>query len=232
MNGGPSVADSSDSWTTRPTGTTRTLDPVTYLVTQTLNGLFSAALLFLIASGLTLVFGVMRIVNIAHGSFYMLGAYVASTIVARSRSLLLGALSAVLVVAAVGFLVQSVLPAPFRRQAARADDADDGRSRWCFVIAAFMIWGGDPFTLPYPPALRGSVEAAGIVFPVVSPVRHRRGRRRRRPAVVAEREDADRREAARGGRRSGDGRRHRHQRRAAVRPASSPRAPGWPRSAA
>ena len=42
-------------------------------MTQTLNGLFSAALLFLIASGLTLVFGVMRIVNIAHGSFYMLG---------------------------------------------------------------------------------------------------------------------------------------------------------------
>ena len=44
-----------------------------YLITQSLNGLFSAALLFLIASGLTLAFGVMRIVNIAHGSFYMLG---------------------------------------------------------------------------------------------------------------------------------------------------------------
>ena len=60
---------------------------MTYLVTQTLNGLFSAALLFLIASGLTLVFGVMRIVNIAHGSFYMLGAYVASTVVGRHHSL-------------------------------------------------------------------------------------------------------------------------------------------------
>ena len=79
-----------------------------YLVTQTLNGLFSAALLFLIASGLTLVFGVMRIVNIAHGSFYMLGAYVASTIVARSRSLVLGALSAVLVVSELGLLVELV----------------------------------------------------------------------------------------------------------------------------
>jgi branched-subunit amino acid ABC-type transport system permease component len=50
-----------------------------YIITQTLNGLFSAALLFLIASGLTLAFGVMRIVNIAHGSFYMLGAYLAYT---------------------------------------------------------------------------------------------------------------------------------------------------------
>src|SRR4030088_941380 len=79
---------------------------MTYVVVQSLNGLFSAALLFLIASGLTLVFGVMRIVNIAHGSFYMLGAYVASTIVARTRSLVLGALSAVIVVASVGFSVQ------------------------------------------------------------------------------------------------------------------------------
>src|SRR2546428_7362605 len=79
---------------------------MTYLITQTLNGLFSAALLFLIASGLTLVFGVMRIVNIAHGSFYMLGAYVASTIVGRSGSLVAGALAAIAVVAAVGFAVE------------------------------------------------------------------------------------------------------------------------------
>src|ERR1700675_207663 len=77
-----------------------------YLITQSLNGLFSAALLFLIASGLAAVFGGMRIVNIAHGSFYMLGAYVASTIIARSQSLVLGALSAVLVVAALGLLVE------------------------------------------------------------------------------------------------------------------------------
>ena len=63
---------------------------MTYLITQTLNGLFSAALLFLIASGLTLAFGVMKIVNIAHGSFYMLGVYVAYTVILRTQSLLLG----------------------------------------------------------------------------------------------------------------------------------------------
>ena len=62
-----------------------------YLITQTLNGLFSAALLFLIASGLTLAFGVMRIVNIAHGSFYMLGVYVAYSVFTRTQSLLLSA---------------------------------------------------------------------------------------------------------------------------------------------
>jgi len=137
---------------------------MTYLVTQTLNGLFSAALLFLIASGLTLVFGVMRIVNIAHGSFYMLGAYVASTIVARTRSLALGALSAIAVVAAVGFGVQMLF---LRRFATRplAQMMLTMGFALVFRDAAFMIWGGDPFTLPYPPGLAGSVEAAGIVFP-------------------------------------------------------------------
>src|SRR2546430_796430 len=87
-----------------------------YIITQTLNGLFSAALLFLIASGLTLVFGVMRIVNIAHGSFYMLGVYVAYTIVARTHSLLLGASGAILVVASIGFGVERLF---LRRSAAK-----------------------------------------------------------------------------------------------------------------
>jgi branched-chain amino acid transport system permease protein len=135
-----------------------------YILTQTLNGLFSAALLFLIASGLTLVFGVMRIVNIAHGSFYMLGAYVASTVVARSRSLLLGALGAIVVVSAAGFAVQALL---LRRFAAKPLAQMMLTMGVALVLRdlVFVIWGGDPFTLPYPPALRGSVAAAGVVFP-------------------------------------------------------------------
>jgi branched-chain amino acid transport system permease protein len=136
-----------------------------YVLTQTLNGLFSAALLFLIASGLTLVFGVMRIVNIAHGSFYMLGAYVASTVVARSRSLILGALAAVAALAAAGFLVQSLL---LRRFAGRplAQMMLTMGLALVFRDLVFVIWGGDPFTLPYPPGLRGSLDMAGVVFPM------------------------------------------------------------------
>jgi branched-chain amino acid transport system permease protein len=137
---------------------------MTYFVVQSLNGLFSAALLFLIASGLTLVFGVMRIVNIAHGSFYMLGAYVASTIVARSRSLVLAALSSVIVVAAVGFLVQVLFLRRFAGKPLAQMMLTMGFAL-VFRDAAFMIWGGDPFTLPYPAALRGSIEVSGIVFP-------------------------------------------------------------------
>ena len=135
-----------------------------YLVTQTLNGLFSAALLFLIASGLTLVFGVMRIVNIAHGSFYMLGAYVASTVVARTRSLLLAALAAMAAVAAVGFVVQSVLLKRFAGKPLAQMMLTMGVALVLRDLV-FVVWGGDPFTLPYPPALRGSFAAGGVVFP-------------------------------------------------------------------
>jgi len=138
---------------------------MTYLVTQTLNGLFSAALLFLMASGLTLVFGVMRIANIAHGSFYMLGVYVASRIITRTGSLVVGALVAVVTVAAVGFGMQRLF---LRRFASRplAQMMMTMGFALLFRDAAFMIWGGDPFTLPYPAGLGGSVQAGDIVFPV------------------------------------------------------------------
>ena len=138
---------------------------MTYLITQTLNGLFSAALLFLLASGLTLVFGVMRIVNIAHGSFYMLGVYVASTIVGRTKSLWLGALVAFILVASVGLLVQRLFLRQFASRPLAQMMITMGAAL-LFRDAAFLIWGGDPFTLAYPSALRGSVEAGDVVFPV------------------------------------------------------------------
>lgn len=136
-----------------------------YFITQTLNGLFSAALLFLIASGLTLVFGVMRIVNIAHGSFYMLGVYVASTVIARTRSLLLGALAAILVVGVAGFVVERVFLRRFAAEPLAQMMMTMGFAL-LFRDIAFVMWGGDPFTLPYPQALRGSVEVGEIVFPI------------------------------------------------------------------
>jgi branched-chain amino acid transport system permease protein len=136
-----------------------------YLITQTLNGLFSASLLFLIASGLTLVFGVMRIVNIAHGSFYMLGVYVAYTVIARTRSLALGALAAVLVVAAAGLGMERLFLRRFAGQPLPQMMMTMGFAL-LFRDLALMIWGGDPFTLAYPAPLRGSIEAGDIVFPI------------------------------------------------------------------
>jgi branched-chain amino acid transport system permease protein len=136
-----------------------------YFITQTLNGLFSAALLFLIASGLTLVFGVMRIVNIAHGSFYMLGVYIAYTVIARTQSLFLGTLAAVLIVACTGFAVERLFLRRFASQPLAQMMITMGFAL-LFRDAAFMIWGGDPFTLAYPMALRGSTSASDIVFPI------------------------------------------------------------------
>ena len=137
---------------------------MTYLITQTLNALFSAALLFLIASGLTLAFGVMRIVNIAHGSFYMLGAYLAYTITTRTGSLLAGAIGALAGVAVIGLAMERLF---LRRLAAQplAQMMMTMGFALVFRDAALMIWGGDPFTLPYPARLTGSLEAGGVVFP-------------------------------------------------------------------
>ena len=135
-----------------------------YLITQSLNGLFSAALLFLIASGLTLTFGVMKIVNIAHGSFYMLGVYVAYTVILRTGSLLLGAAAAVVAVGLLGLVMQRVFLRRFG-----ADPLPQMMMTMGFALlfrdGALMIWGGDPFTLPYPAWLRGSLEAGEVVFP-------------------------------------------------------------------
>jgi len=137
---------------------------MTYLVIQTLNGLFSAALLFLIASGLTLAFGVMRIVNIAHGSFVMLGVYVAYTVTTRAHSALLGTAVALIVVAAVGLVMQRFFLRRFASQPLSQMMMTMGFALF-FRDAALMIWGGDPFTLTTPAVLNGSMSVGGIVFP-------------------------------------------------------------------
>ena len=135
-----------------------------YLATQTLNGLFSAALLFLIASGLTLAFGVMRIVNIAHGSFYMLGVYVAYSVFSRTQSLVLSALAAMVVVGAIGFVMQRAFLRRFAAEPLAQMMMTMGFAL-VFRDLALIIWGGDPFTLAYPAMLRGSAAVAQVVFP-------------------------------------------------------------------
>ncbi len=136
-----------------------------YLVTQTLNGLFSAALLFLIAAGLTLVFGVMRIVNIAHGSFYMLGVYVAYSAMLRTHSLLAGAVAAMIVTGLLGLAIQRFFLRPLAAQPLAEMMMTMG---FALLIrdAIFWIWGGDPFALAYPRFLRGSMDFHEVVFPV------------------------------------------------------------------
>src|SRR4029453_3595315 len=106
----------------------------------------------------------MRIVNIAHGSFYMLGVYVAYTVAARTSSLLAGTLLAVIIVAAVGFLIQRLFLPRFASQPLAQMMMTMGFALF-FRDATLMIWGGDPFTLTTPGWLAGSMDLGAIVFP-------------------------------------------------------------------
>lgn len=84
-------------------------DSVIFFLIQVLNGVQYGLLLFLVASGLTLIFGIMRIINLAHGSFYMVGAYLAFALAQRTGSFWLAILIAVPLSVLLGFLLELLL---------------------------------------------------------------------------------------------------------------------------
>src|SRR6266516_7989094 len=79
-----------------------------FWVVQTFNGLSYGALLFLLSSGLSLIFGVMRIVNMAHGSYFMLGGYVGLSVIWRTGSYVLALVAGALALAVVGMVMERV----------------------------------------------------------------------------------------------------------------------------
>ena len=136
-----------------------------FLLVQTLNGLSFGALLFLLASGLSLIYGVMKIVNIAHGSYFMLGAYVGLSVILRTNSFMLGALAGGLTVGVVGLIMERGFLRKFPLQALPQMMITLGFAL-VFRDLALLIWGGDPYTLPAPAFLRGSTEILRVIFPV------------------------------------------------------------------
>jgi len=136
-----------------------------FLLVQTLNGLSFGALLFLLASGLSLIYGVMRIVNIAHGSYYMLGAYIGLSVILRTHSFALGAFSGAIVIGVVGLAMERIFLRKFPLQALPQMMITLGFAL-VFRDLALLIWGGDPYTLPSPVFLRGSTEISGVIFPI------------------------------------------------------------------
>lgn len=131
---------------------------------QMLNGLSFGALLFLLASGLSLIFGLMRIVNIAHGSYYLLGAYIALSVVRSTRSFTLAILTALAVLASIGVLMQRFFLARFYRQEQAQVLLTMGFS-FAFADLALWLWGGDPQRLAAPARLARSVALGPVVFP-------------------------------------------------------------------
>lgn len=117
-----------------------------FFLQQLLNGLSFGALLFLIASGFTLVFGLMRISNLAHGAFYLVGAYVAVVTVAATRNFWLGALMGGIAAAVIGFGLERGLLRRVRGREMPEVLLTVGVS---FVIADLVLWafGGDPKSL-------------------------------------------------------------------------------------
>ena len=136
-----------------------------FLLIQTLNGLSFGALLFLLASGLSLIYGVMRIVNIAHGSYFMLGAYIGLSVMLRTKSFVLGALAGALVVGVIGFVMERGFLRKFPLKSLPQMMITLGFAL-VFRDLALLIWGGDPYTLPCPEILKGSTQIYTVVFPI------------------------------------------------------------------
>jgi len=136
------------------------------IIEQILNGLQLGVTLFLMSAGLTLIFGIMQVINLAHGSFYMLGAYVGATVTAQSGSFLLGLLAALSAAALVGMLVEVIV----LRRLYKKDHVDQVLATFGLIMffneLTRIIWGRQPLFMDVPAWLSGTVEIfPGIPYP-------------------------------------------------------------------
>jgi len=132
---------------------------------QLLNGLQFGLMLFLIASGLTLVFGIMDMINLSHGSLYMGGAYLGAAVAQASGSFGLGLTAAMLGMALIGIALELLL---LRRLYLR-DHLAQVLATFALILIANdlvrMIWGPQPLLLNPPAALAGPLELFGFSYP-------------------------------------------------------------------
>ena len=144
------------------------MDAVASFVAQLLNGLAGASSLFLVAAGLSLIFGVTRIVNFAHGSFYMVGIYAAYSAVAwigEGPGYWAGLVLAAVAVGVLGALIEILL----LRRIYHAPELFQLLATFALVLvikdAALWLWGPEELLGPRAPGLRGSVPILGRQFP-------------------------------------------------------------------
>lgn len=135
------------------------------MIIQILNGLSFGFLLFLLGSGLSLMFGLMEIVNLSHGSYFMLGAYIGISVSSWSGSFWLGAALAGLLMGLVGGFTERLL---LRRLHLRALDQVllTFGFVYIFMDLSKWLWGGDPLSLAKPALLKGSIDILGDSFPI------------------------------------------------------------------
>jgi branched-chain amino acid transport system permease protein len=132
---------------------------------QILNGLQYGVLLFLLAAGLTLVFGIMNFVNLAHGSFYMLGAYIGAAVYTASGSFILAGVAAVSGTLAIGIAVErSTLMMFYSRDHLYQVLATIGLILF-FNEVARMVWGSSAIYMRAPQGFTGAIKLMGILYP-------------------------------------------------------------------
>ena len=136
------------------------------LLEQALNGLQFGLMLFLLAAGLTLVFGIMDMINLAHGSLYMVGAYLVATVGAATGSFWWGLLAGVGLTAALGV----VLEVTVLRHLYKRDHLSQVLGTFALLLMANegvrMVWGAQPLALNPPASLAGPVELLpGFFYP-------------------------------------------------------------------
>jgi branched-chain amino acid transport system permease protein len=134
------------------------------LLLQILNGVTFGALLFFLASGFTLIFGLMRIVNLAHGAYYLVGGYIGLTTILTTGNFWLGLLAGALGIGLLGLFTERVLLRRIRGEVLPEVLLTVGLA---FVMAdmSLEIWGGDPRSVPLPSYLGGSISLGGLVYP-------------------------------------------------------------------
>lgn len=136
---------------------------MTFWTFQLLNGLSFGMLLFLSAAGLALIFGVMRVLNLAHGAFYALSAWIGSWAARQTDSLALAVVAGIAVTMVMGFLIERLL-----RRVPREELPQALLTFGLMLILgdlALWIWGGTPQTMARPDWLSGAVRILGISFP-------------------------------------------------------------------
>ena len=138
-----------------------------FLLIQTLNGVQYGLLLFLIASGLSIVFGIMGVINLAHGSFYMIGAYLAFSLTELTGSLLYAILLGIPMTMVLGLVVERL----FIIHLYHRDHLQQVLLTFGLILIfnelQQIIWGGDPNSVPIPTMLTGAIPLSDTMsYPV------------------------------------------------------------------
>src|SRR5436190_4440904 len=137
---------------------------MTFWIVQTLNGISFGVLLFLLAAGLSLIYGLMKILNLTHGSYYLLGGYLALAVLRSTGSFLLAIVVATAAIALLGAAMERFFLRRFH-----LDELAQTLLTFSFLFVfadlALWIWGGNPQTLPKPAWLSGSIALGDRVYP-------------------------------------------------------------------